>query len=53
MCSHANLASAFVILNYYEPDAKQVEFNTLGGKDAEELVYRVCKNSGMKNPHDF
>ena len=24
-----------------------------GGKDAEELVYRVCKNSDMKNPNEF
>ncbi len=31
LCGHATLASAFVILNYYEPDAKQVEFNTLSG----------------------
>ncbi|MDO4179502.1 MAG: PhzF family phenazine biosynthesis protein [Phascolarctobacterium sp.] len=32
LCGHATLASSFVILNYYEPDAKQVEFNTLSGK---------------------
>ena len=31
LCGHATLASAFVILNYYEPDAKQVEFITLSG----------------------
>lgn len=31
MCGHATLASAFVILNYYEQNAKQVEFNTLSG----------------------
>lgn len=31
LCGHAALASAFVILNYYEPDAKQVKFNTLSG----------------------
>lgn len=31
LCGHATLASAFVILNYYEPDAKRVEFNTLSG----------------------
>ena len=31
MCGHATLASAFVILNYYEQDAKQVKFNTLSG----------------------
>ena len=30
-CGHATLASAFVILNFYEPDAKQVVFNTLSG----------------------
>ena len=28
LCGHATLASAFVILNYYEQGAKQVEFNT-------------------------
>lgn len=26
---------------------------TQGGKDAEELVYRICKNSDMKDPHEF
>lgn len=31
MCGHATLASAFVILNYYEQDVKQVKFNTLSG----------------------
>ena len=31
LCGHATLASAFVILNYYEQDAKQVKFNTLSG----------------------
>ena len=31
LCGHATLASAFVILNYYEQGAKQVEFNTLSG----------------------
>lgn len=31
LCGHATLASAFVILNCYEQDAKQVEFNTLSG----------------------
>ena len=31
LCGHATLASAFVIMNYYEQDAKQVEFNTLSG----------------------
>lgn len=32
LCGHATLASAFVILNYYERDADQIEFNTLSGK---------------------
>lgn len=26
---------------------------TQGGKDAEEMIYRVCKNSGMKDPRQF
>lgn len=32
LCGHATLASSFVILNYYEPGAMEVEFNTLSGK---------------------
>ncbi len=32
LCGHATLASAFVILNYYDKDANLVEFNTLSGK---------------------
>ena len=31
LCGHATLASAFVILNYYEPDSQIVQFNTLSG----------------------
>ena len=31
LCGHATLASAFVILNYYEQDVNQVKFNTLSG----------------------
>ncbi len=31
LCGHATLASAFVILNYYEPDSEAVQFNTLSG----------------------
>ena len=31
LCGHATLASAFVILNYYEPDSDIVQFNTLSG----------------------
>jgi len=32
LCGHATLASAFVILNYYEPDLNEISFNTLSGK---------------------
>lgn len=32
LCGHATLASAFVMLNYYEKTANQIEFNTLSGK---------------------
>ncbi len=31
LCGHATLASAFIVLNYYEPDSEQVSFNTLSG----------------------
>ncbi len=31
LCGHATLASSFVILNYYEPESKEVRFNTLSG----------------------
>ena len=31
LCGHATLASAFVILNYYEPENDVVEFETLSG----------------------
>jgi len=31
LCGHATLASAFVILNYYEPESNEVQFNTLSG----------------------
>ncbi|MBQ6312614.1 MAG: PhzF family phenazine biosynthesis protein [Lachnospiraceae bacterium] len=32
LCGHATLASAFVILNFYEPDSTVVRFNTLSGE---------------------
>lgn len=32
LCGHATLASAFVILNYYQPEADSVEFHTMSGK---------------------
>lgn len=31
LCGHATLASAFVILNYYDPDADSVQFETMSG----------------------
>ena len=31
LCCHATLASAFVILNYYEPGREIVQFTTLSG----------------------
>lgn len=31
LCGHATLASSFVILTYYEPDASEVTFSTNGG----------------------
>ena len=32
LCGHATLASAYVILNYYEPESSEVRFNTLCGQ---------------------
>lgn len=32
LCGHATLASAFVMLNYYDKDSNKIEFNTLSGK---------------------
>ena len=32
LCGHATLASAFVILNYYEKETDKVEFYTMSGK---------------------
>ena len=31
LCGHATLASAYVILNHYEPESEEVRFNTLSG----------------------
>ncbi len=31
LCGHATLATAYVILRFYEPDASEVSFNTLSG----------------------
>lgn len=41
LCGHATLASSFVILNYYEPDKKSVQFNTLSG------VLTVSRNGDL------
>ena len=41
LCGHATLASAFVILNYYEPGSSTVQFNTLSG------VLKVSKNNSL------
>lgn len=32
LCGHATLASAFVILNYYEPDKDEIIFDTMSGR---------------------
>ncbi|MGI6721998.1 MAG: PhzF family phenazine biosynthesis protein [Anaerovoracaceae bacterium] len=32
LCGHATLATAFVILNYYDKDKDEVDFNTLSGR---------------------
>ena len=32
LCGHATLASSYVILNFYEPDSKEVKFSTLSGQ---------------------
>ena len=32
LCGHATLASAFVILNFYEPESNEVRFTTLSGE---------------------
>ena len=37
LCGHATLASAYVILNYYEPKSSEVRFNTLSG---ELIIHR-------------
>lgn len=31
LCGHATLASAYVVLNHYEPESDEVSFNTLSG----------------------
>ncbi len=41
LCGHATLASAYVILNHYEPQSDVVKFNTLSG----ELT--VCRKGNL------
>ena len=31
LCGHATLATAFVLLNFYEPDAERITFHTMSG----------------------
>lgn len=40
LCGHATLASAYVILNYYEPESSEVRFHTLSG----DLIIRKNGN---------
>lgn len=32
LCGHATLATAFVILNFYEPERMEVSFETMSGR---------------------
>ena len=32
LCGHATLACAFVLLSFYEPEAKKIDFDTLSGR---------------------
>ncbi len=41
LCGHATLASAFVILNYYDKGSERVEFSTLSGR------LTVLRRNGM------
>ena len=40
LCGHATLASAYVILNFYESDKREVMFNTMSG----ELIVKQKEN---------
>lgn len=50
LCGHATLASAFVIMNYYEPDKKEVIFDTLSGP---LRVKRIEEEGGDLYEMDF
>ena len=44
LCGHATLATAFVIMNYYEKDRQKVSFDTLSGKltvERKEDLYEM------------
>ena len=50
LCGHATLASAYVILNHYEPESDVVKFNTLSGEltvvrkgDLYEMNFPTCE----------
>ena len=45
LCGHATLASAYVILNYYEQDSNEVSFHTLSG----ELIVQKKNNRYVMN----
>lgn len=47
LCGHATLASAYVILNYYEPECNEVKFDTLSG---ELTILRKGKRYEMDFP---
>ena len=49
LCGHATLASSFVVLNFVEPDAGGVRFNTLSG---ELIVTREGDHYRMDFPVD-
>ncbi|MEE1044801.1 MAG: PhzF family phenazine biosynthesis protein [Olegusella sp.] len=46
LCGHATLATAYVLLRFYKPDAERVEFDTLGG-------HLVVERSGDLLAMDF
>ena len=46
LCGHATLASAYVILNYYEPKAESVRFRTMSGD-------LIVTKSGSEYAMDF
>lgn len=41
LCGHATLATAFVLMNFYEKSAEKIVFDTMGGE------LSVCRNNGL------